>query len=527
MTPESYDFDDSEPAPDTRLSISEFVPAPRPQAVMGRTLPHSIEAEEALLGAIFADYESADVLTRCVAAGITPDSFYDVALGTVFRAICDLHTAGVAADTSSVAESLKAQRKLDAIGGYTTLMRVSNVPTSAQAGFFLQRVRDLALLRELIRTATGVVEDCHNATGDIPAFAKAATDRIQHIVENATLADLAEIKKRQFCSTREIPKPAPIYSVSDTTICTPGNLTTIYSQAKTGKSSFLGAMIGATMTTPTSNCDTLGVTGPNYQKHAVLHFDTEQSPYDWQQLIRSVLRRVGLTEQPPWLMSFTIAGMEASKAEQFIISVRKLARKLHGGIHSEFIDGVADLVNDPNDPAECFPLVCRLQGAAIEFNHAIITILHMNPGSDTKGRGHLGSQLERKSESNLTLHKEGDTTTVLGDGRQRGKPIPSDKSPSFKWSDEHHMHRSCGTPAGVSSGRSESSRVSFSFSMFRSVIPEKTGTPLTISQLARACSTNHPIKVEKLAPLVAEWVQQGELEKIERPGSPILYRKAH
>ena len=42
-----------------------------------------------------------------------------------------------------------------------------------------------------------------------------------------------------------------VLTLGDTQVSTSGNLTTLYSQAKTGKSTLIGAMLAATMTNPT------------------------------------------------------------------------------------------------------------------------------------------------------------------------------------------------------------------------------------------------------------------------------------
>jgi len=286
-------------------------------------------------------------------------------------------------------------------------------------------------------------------------------------------------------------------------------------------------MIAAAMTYPAAGHDTLGVSGPNYQGHAVLHFDTEQSPYDWQQLVRSSLRRVGLAEPPPWLLSYTLAGLEAQKSEQFIHAALRAAQRRFKGIHSVFIDGVADLVNDPNDSQECFPLITRLHGAAIEHQTTFVTILHMNPSTkdkSDKGRGHLGSQLERKAESNLTLKKDGDITTVIGEGRQRGKPIPADKAPSFKWSDEHQMHRACGTPEGDKPA--SRAKRKFEIATFIEIVPPKSAQPKTVPQIYRMAQGMSSIKLGDFKDLLNSSAQDGTLERVVDPNFGILFRRA-
>lgn len=136
---------------------------------IGRTLPHSIEAEEFLLACCFLD--GADVLSRCIEARIQPESFYDGKHGIIFDTLLALYNRQSPIDISIVAEELKTTRQLDAIGGYAFLTQVSSrIPTTAQAGYFIAKVRELALLREIIRSATGAVEDCYNFSGGIGEF---------------------------------------------------------------------------------------------------------------------------------------------------------------------------------------------------------------------------------------------------------------------------------------------------------------------------------------------------------------------
>jgi hypothetical protein len=74
-------------------------------------------------------------------------------------------------------------------------------------------------------------------------------------------------------------------------------------------------------------------------------------------------------------------------------------------------------------------------------------VIHENPaqpGFAGKTRGHLGSQIERKAESNLRVKKDGDEVSVIfSDGKQRGPAIPEATAPRFKYCEEAGMHISC------------------------------------------------------------------------------------
>src|SRR3984957_268780 len=146
-------------------------------SAVGRGMPHSVEAEEYLLSCCLID--GAEVVARCLEARISPDSFYVPAHGIVFEKLLDLYGRQVPIDVAVLGEELKTSRQLDSIGGYAFLTRVSgSIPTTAQAGYFIERVREQHLLREIIRSATGAVEECFNFSGGIDEFVDQVEARI-------------------------------------------------------------------------------------------------------------------------------------------------------------------------------------------------------------------------------------------------------------------------------------------------------------------------------------------------------------
>jgi hypothetical protein len=227
-----------------------------------------------------------------------------------------------------------------------------------------------------------------------------------------------------------------VYWIGNIPFATPGNLQTITSQVKTGKSALIGACIAAAI--PGKGGDTLGITSSNPEEKVLLHFDTEQAPDDFSFHLHRALRRAGAASAPPWLLSYSFAGLSAADARFYMNeAVRKAARQC-GAIHSILIDGAGDLVSDVNDPQECNSLVAQLHALAIEFDCPITSVIHFNPDS-TRARGHLGSQLERKAETNLRLDKTGEFTRVWSE-KQRRAPIPKGSGPRFKWCDVTDMH---------------------------------------------------------------------------------------
>jgi replicative DNA helicase len=164
----------------------------------GRGMPHSAEAEEYLLSCCLID--GAEVMARCLEARLVPESFYVPAHAILFGRLLDLYNRQIPIDVAVLGEELKNARQLDTVGGYAFLTRVSgSIPTTAQAGYFIERVREQHLLREIIRSATGAVEDCYGFAGGIDDF----VDQIESRLFAVTQSRVSEGAKRMAEPTKE------------------------------------------------------------------------------------------------------------------------------------------------------------------------------------------------------------------------------------------------------------------------------------------------------------------------------------
>jgi replicative DNA helicase len=105
------------------------------------------------------------VVARCLEDKSRPNSFYDPKQ-VIYEKLLDLYNRHLPIEVSVVAEELKAAASSTQIGGYAYLAQVSSrIPTTAQAVYFIEKVRDLHMLREIIRSATAAVEDCYAFRG--------------------------------------------------------------------------------------------------------------------------------------------------------------------------------------------------------------------------------------------------------------------------------------------------------------------------------------------------------------------------
>jgi replicative DNA helicase len=154
-----------------------------PAAAGGRMPPHSVEAEEYLLSCCLLD--GADVISRCLEARIRPESFYVAAHGIIFERMIELYNRQAPVDLAVLAEELKTAKQLDDVGGYAFLVQVSSrIPTTAQASYFIEKVREQHLLREIIRSATGAVEDCYGFSGGIEEFVDQVEQRMFAVTQH-------------------------------------------------------------------------------------------------------------------------------------------------------------------------------------------------------------------------------------------------------------------------------------------------------------------------------------------------------
>ncbi len=266
--------------------------------------------------------------------------------------------------------------------------------------------------------------------------------------ENGYLEDIAALATLRIGSVGNVvlfdfdqPPPAakPRLWLREWVIGKPGNLVTIQGPPKAGKSAVIESLI-ATTQNPPPEADCLGFRATNPQGLPVLHFDTEQDQDDHHAQVQRALRRAGAVK-PQRLKSYWIRELPVRERLAFIQRAMEEAHLEFDGILMVFIDGVADLCSNVNDPEEALPLVHELLRLSSEYQTVLVSVLHENPGTETgKTRGHLGSELERKSMSNLRLQKEASGVVTIWGEKMRKCEIPKSLGPRFKWNASAGMH---------------------------------------------------------------------------------------
>jgi DnaB-like helicase N terminal domain len=407
--------------------------------------PHDDEAEAGALACVLtADASEAAAMLDKLAL----DSFYDVRHREIYVALRSLRADAKPLDPVSLIQRLKDKGKLGDAGGLEYLTTLPDqTPSPANLPTYLDTLQDRATRRAAVRDAGELSRLATDTTITAAALADASRRMLEAHSRNG-YADLRDLLvARAFDPTIEPPPLRAIFTLTGITISTPANLTTITSAIKTGKSAVIGAMAAAAMP-HSQDADLLGFSSSNPKDMALLWFDSEQSPDDFWHCVYRALKRAGLPEPPPWLHAYCLTGLGCKRAWECVTEATKAAAVLHGGIHSTLIDGLADLVADVNDPEESNGFVAELHHMAIKYACPIIGVIHFNPGSE-KSRGHLGSQVERKAETNLTLEKDAEETTVIYSTKNRRAGIPKNLGPRFAFSPDAGMHVSVASRQSV------------------------------------------------------------------------------
>jgi replicative DNA helicase len=165
-----------------------------PQLLALKVPPHSIEAEQSLLGALLLDNQAFDR----VADLVTGEDFYRDDHRRIWRHITKLIEAARPADVVTVSESVEASEDKDKTGGPAYLGALAqNTPSALNIRRYAELVRERSVQRRLAQVATGIAEEALNPAGkEVGQLLDEAESKIFQIAESGARRDqgLLEIK---------------------------------------------------------------------------------------------------------------------------------------------------------------------------------------------------------------------------------------------------------------------------------------------------------------------------------------------
>ncbi|OZI12465.1 replicative DNA helicase [Bacillaceae bacterium SAS-127] len=156
-----------------------------------RIPPQSIEAEQAVLGAIFLEPSALTVASEI----LIPEDFYRTAHQKIYNHMLKLNDHGKAVDVVTVTEELAAIKDLEDVGGVVYLTELAeSVPTAANIEYYARIVEEKSLLRRLIRTATHIAQEGYSREDEVESLLSEAEKSIMEVAQRKNTSAFHNIK---------------------------------------------------------------------------------------------------------------------------------------------------------------------------------------------------------------------------------------------------------------------------------------------------------------------------------------------
>ena len=139
------------------------------EALIKRIMPHSMEAEQSVIGSMIMDKEAIVVASETV----TKEDFYQQSYGVLFESMVELYNEGKPVDVVTLQDRLREKDVPPEVCSMEFVAeRVASVPTSANVKYYANIVAEKAVLRRLIKVNEEIANQCyvgHDSVEDILA----------------------------------------------------------------------------------------------------------------------------------------------------------------------------------------------------------------------------------------------------------------------------------------------------------------------------------------------------------------------
>lgn len=161
------------------------------QGVRLNVQPHSMEAEQAVLGSMLTSREAVSKVIQW----LEYDHFYKEDHIQIFRCMIELFDGGEPIDTVSLVDRLKKNKQLEAVGGaYYITGLVESVPTVANVELYSKIVLEKALLRRLILISHDLAKEAYDDSQDVDEILDQAEQAIFNISQKRLRGGFKQIE---------------------------------------------------------------------------------------------------------------------------------------------------------------------------------------------------------------------------------------------------------------------------------------------------------------------------------------------
>ncbi len=162
------------------------------EALIKRVMPHSIEAEQSVVGAMLMDKDA--ILTA--AEIVSGQDFYQTAYGVIFDSMVELFNEGKPVDLVTLQERLKEKDVPPEIANLEFVRDlVSAVPTSANVKYYAQIVADKSMLRKLIKLNDEISNTCYAGKESLEAILETTEKSMFQLLQQRNTGEYVPIRQ--------------------------------------------------------------------------------------------------------------------------------------------------------------------------------------------------------------------------------------------------------------------------------------------------------------------------------------------
>ena len=162
------------------------------EALLKRVMPHSIEAEQSVIGSMILDREAIVVASEI----IQEDDFYNKQYGVIFKAMVELNDEGKPVDLVTLQNRLKEKDVPPEVSSLEFVRDlITAVPTSANIKHYATIVAEKSVLRKLIRTNEEVINACYAGKDSLETILEDTEKSIFNIVQHRNNGEFVPIRQ--------------------------------------------------------------------------------------------------------------------------------------------------------------------------------------------------------------------------------------------------------------------------------------------------------------------------------------------
>ena len=151
------------------------------EALIKRVPPHSIEAEQSVVGAMLKDRDAITVAAEIISG----DDIYQKAYGVIFDSVVELFNEGKPVDLITLQNRLREKAVPEEISSLEFVRDlVTAVPTSANVKYYAEIVSEKATLRRLIKMNEAIADECYQGQEPLEAILERTEKQVFELVQN-------------------------------------------------------------------------------------------------------------------------------------------------------------------------------------------------------------------------------------------------------------------------------------------------------------------------------------------------------